>query len=236
MQRLVFSCDLNLAITGTGGMRNLIYHSFSNSFIMKCKNVIYLFLAILTGTFCFSSCADDEQELTLEPLKSVAVKSLDIPPDCNFTTTSSIELTQIEKDMLSFAWEEEKMAQDVYLLLSERFGKQIFENTAASELVHMNTIVCLMIHFNMDEPIPGEMGIYENEEIQTLYDEEIVALLEGPMTNAMTAGVIIENFIISNINEWMTLTVNESILTVFANLVAGTGNHLASFERHLPSA
>ena len=124
------------------------------------------------------------------------------------------------------------MAQDVYLFFSQRFGKQIFEKTASSELVHMNKIACLMIHFNMDEPIPGEMGSYENMDIQTLYDDELVALLEGPIPNAMAAGVIIEEFIISNMNAWMELPVNESILTVLANLVSGAENHLTAFESH----
>ena len=203
---------------------------------MKNKNVIYSFLAILIGACCISSCADDEQELSLEPLKSVAETSLDIPPDCNFTTISSIELTDLEEEMLLFVWEEEKMARDVYLLFDEdeRFKKPIFRKIADSEQVHMDKVFCLLIHFNLDDQVQDEIGIFSNPEIQELYDD-LVALGSGPITDALTAGAIVEDYDINDINHWMTQTLNESILTVFRNIVCGSGNHLNVFDLQLKS-
>jgi len=54
-----------------------------------------------------------------------------------------------------------------------------------------------------------------------------------PAPNALTAGAIVEDFDIYDINHWLTQTLNESILTVFGNLVSGSGNHLNVFASHL---
>jgi len=234
--RLEIDCDLILAIFGTDGMRNLIYHSIQISSIMKNRYVIYSFLAILIGVFCFSSCTDYEQELPEEQLKSITEASLDIPPDCNFTTISSIELTDLEEEMLLFVWEEEKMARDVYLFLDEdeRCKKPIFRKIADSEQVHMDKVFCLLIHFSLDDQVQDEIGIFSNPEIQILYDD-LIALGSGPITDALTAGAIIEDFHIHDINVWMEKTENESILTVFGNIVCGSGNHLIKFVHQLKS-
>lgn len=199
--------------------------------VMKNRNLIYPFLVIIIGTCWLISCGIEEQELPADQLKSAAEIPSELPPDCSFITISSIELTQVEKDMILFVREEEKMARDVYNVLADKFNKPIFKNIAKSEQVHMDKVWCLLYHFNLEDPILGP-GLFANEEIQELY-YDLIDLGSGPITDALTAGAIIEDFDIKDINERMLLTQNESILTVFENIVCGSGNHLVEFVQKL---
>jgi hypothetical protein len=204
---------------------------------MKIKELIYSFLAIVIGACFFISCGNDKHELLVDPLKSdteISTEiSTEIPPDCNFIKISSIELSEVEKEMLLYVREEEKMARDVYLFIAERFKMPIFKNIAKSEQVHMDKVLCLLIHYNIEDPAQGP-GVFTNPGIQELYDM-LVALGSGPITDALTAGAIIEDYDIYDINHWMTETQNENILTVFGNIVCGSGNHLIEFDAKLNS-
>jgi hypothetical protein len=200
---------------------------------MKNKDLINSLLAILIGACCFISCGNYEHELYVDQLENGPEISYDVPPDCNFIKISSTELTEVEEEMLLYVREEEKMARDVYLFIADRFKQPIFKNIANSEKDHMDKVLCLLSHYNIEDPAQGP-GVFTNSEIQALYDE-LVALGSGPITDALTAGAIIEDYDIYDIHHWMTLTENENILNVFGNIVCGSGNHLIEFDSMLKS-
>lgn len=198
---------------------------------MKNRHLIYSFLAIFIGAFCFTSCVNDEKELLVDQLKSATKITEEAPPECNFVKISSLDLSEDEEAMLLYVREEEKMARDVYNFIGERFKMAIFKNIAESEQDHMDKVLCLLLHYNIDDPAQ-EPGVFTNKEIQEMYDE-LVALGSGPITDALTAGAIIEDYDIYDIHHWMTLTSNENILNVFGNIVCGSGNHLIEFDLKL---
>lgn len=200
---------------------------------MKNRDVIISLLAIFIGACCFISCGNDEQELFIDRQESVAEISYTVPPDCNFIDISSTELTEVEEEMLLYVREEEKMARDVYNFIADRFKKPIFKNIAKSEQDHMDKVLCLLIHYNLEDPAQGP-GVFTNSHIQDMYDE-LVTLGSGPITDALTAGAIIEDYDIYDINHWMTETTNENIRNVFGNIVCGSGNHLIEFDELLKS-
>lgn len=202
---------------------------------MKNKNVSYYLLAIIIAATCLVGACDDKNYLLPDDgLKSSKASEAVSLPDCNFITTSSIELTEIEIEMLLFVREEEKMAHDVYDLLSKNFKKPIFSKIAESEAVHMEKVLCLLLHFNIDDPAYAEDGKFLNTEIQGMYNS-LVALGSGSITDALTAGAIIEDFDISDISDWIALTENEAIINVFTNLICGSENHLVAFIEQLGS-
>lgn len=153
-------------------------------------------------------------------------------PECNFKIVSTAPLTEVEVEMLKYVREEEKMAHDVYYVLSEIYKKPIFKNIMKSEQNHMDKVWCLLIHFNVEDPASDEIGKFTNDEIQELYNY-LVDLGTKNIIDGLTAGAIIEDYDIYDIEHWMSQTDNEAIISVFSNIVCGSGNHLISFTRLL---
>ena len=150
-------------------------------------------------------------------------------PDCNFEIISSVPLDEVEVEMLKYVREEEKMAHDVYYVLSGIYKKPIFNKIMESEQDHMDKVLCLMIHYNVEDPASDEIGEFTNDQIQELYDY-LIDLGTKNIIDGLTAGAIIEDHDIKDLNDWMELTVKESIISVFTNIVCGSGNHIISFS------
>ena len=210
---------------------------------MKKRMLTLSVVAILAlATWVIFSCSKDNSEMIIAKSSvdyALSAEELEIAenveaeiPDCNFVTISSVELTEVEIEMLKFVREEEKMARDVYDVLSGKFNKPIFRNIAKSEQVHMDRVLCLLLHFNVEDPASDQPGIFSNEKIQDLYDD-LIELGMGSITDALTAGATIEDFDIEDINYWMQQTDNAAIINVFQGLVCGSGNHLVSFAELL---
>ena len=153
-------------------------------------------------------------------------------PDCSFIIVSSASLSPVEIEMLEFVREEEKMAHDVYYVLSGIYKKPVFKNIMKSEQEHMDRVLCLLIHYQLEDPASDEIGKFSNPELQKQYDALIDLGITG-IVDGLTAGALIEDFDIDNINKWIAQTDNEAILDVFTNIVCGSGNHLISFTELL---
>ena len=86
--------------------------------------------------------------------------------------------------------EEEKLARDVYIVLYEAYGAQIFLNISASELTHFNQMGVLLERYGLEDPAL-DPGVYTNHHIQGLYDMLIPMGLSS-LENAYRVGAIIE--------------------------------------------
>ena len=65
---------------------------------------------------------------------------------------------------------EQKLAHDVYTVLSQKWGKQIFSNIAASEQTHTGAVLGLLTKYGIPDPAKSEPGVFTSPEIQKLYD------------------------------------------------------------------
>ena len=204
------------------------------------KSVTFSIAALTIAATCLiNGCSDNNEVMPDGNLKSSpATASEDLAdsdfitydlPDCNFIKGSATDLTADEVEGLKYVREEEKMARDVYLFLSQKFKKPIFKNIKNSEQVHMDKVLCLLIHFNVEDPASDEIGEFTNYHIQELYDY-LIDLGSNNIIDALTAGAIIEDYDIKDINDWMEETDNETIEKVFTNIVCGSGNHIISFS------
>jgi hypothetical protein len=175
-----------------------------------------LLLALLTVSFTLIQC--DEGALT-------------------GTTTQALEpvlFSSAENESLLFMIEEEKLARDVYITLGERFNLKVFANIQLSEQKHMDAVENLLL--TQELPLPstlGQIGTFENEELQSLYT---TLIQQGSVsdTNALAAGALIEEVDIRDLQELLDTTItNGQIITVYQNLIAGSENHLRAFVRNL---
>lgn len=145
-----------------------------------------------------------------------------------------------EEEWLRYMREEEKLARDVYKVLYAKWRMRVFNNIAASEQKHMDAIEALLDKYNLDDPVQNEgaegVGKFTNPDIQALYYQLIT---EGKKSkyDALMVGDEIETLDILDLKNAMEVTSATThhldVLRVYANLLAGSYNHLAAFESQL---
>lgn len=125
--------------------------------------------------------------------------------------------------------EEEKLARDVYLFFYDMWNHPVFNNIAASEQRHMDSVKYLLDKYGITDPITDDtQGVFQDNEVQGLYDQFVQ---EGAVSieNAMMIGATIEDLDIYDLYLLIDETDNDDILMVYQNLAKGSRNHLRSF-------
>ena len=134
---------------------------------------------------------------------------------------------------LMFLREEEKVARDVYLAMSDLYNARVFSNISNSEQTHMNAILGLLEKYGLDDPVGSNPeGVFSNQDLQNLYDN-LVEIGESSLIDALRVGAAIEEIDIIDLDEEIALTTHADITTVYGNLRAGSCNHLRAFVRNL---
>ncbi len=152
--------------------------------------------------------------------------------NCGCVINPSDTITQAEINMLLYMREEEKLARDVYLAMADLYTVPVFRNIAKSEQHHMNQVLCLLQHYQVPDPASQDTGVFNNTELQSLYDN-LVAQGSASLVGALTAGATIEDKDIFDLEEDMLLTENPAILNIFSKLSCASGNHIRAFSAHL---
>jgi len=140
------------------------------------------------------------------------------------------ELSKEQIADLEFMYEEEKLARDLYARLGEEWGLKAFENISESEAQHMSALAALFAKYDLEKPAaaPGE---YINSELAAAYAEFLARALESEAA-AIELGKELEIKDIADLEEVM-IDAPEDFKAVYANLKAGSENHLEAFDRVL---
>ena len=145
------------------------------------------------------------------------------------TVSSTATLSDAEVADLVFMREEEKLARDVYLTLYNTWGLQVFNNIAASEQTHTDSIKGLLDAYGIADPVVNDtVGVFTNPELQALYNQ-LAATGSSSLVDALKVGAAIEEIDINDLYKAMAETPQPTILQVYASLLAGSENHLRSF-------
>ncbi|WP_159949261.1 DUF2202 domain-containing protein [Polaribacter septentrionalilitoris] len=143
----------------------------------------------------------------------------------------NITILQEDADALLFMLEEEKLARDTYSILYEKWGLNQFANIKKSEQTHMDAIENLLKQNEISYTILPE-GVFNNKELQAHYDtfKEDGA---KSVINALKIGATIEDLDIKDLENYVSLTKNNTLINVYQNLICGSRNHLRSFMKGL---
>ena len=152
---------------------------------------------------------------------------------CQSTTPATTPLSATEKESLLYLREEEKLARDVYNAFYDRYGLRVFSNIAASEQAHMNAVLTLLNRYGLADPAATAPGVFNNADLQALYDD-LIAQGNQSLTEALRAGVLIEETDIADLQDGLALTSHADLRAVYANLLRASQNHLRAFSRQLP--
>jgi len=150
---------------------------------------------------------------------------------------SSSGLTKGQKADLFYLYQEEKVARDVYITLGIEYpDESTFANIQLSEQRHIEAVGRLCVKYGIDisgvDLSPANVGYFELEELQNLYDASIKAGMGDGKTliDALNVGRDIE---ITDILDLETFKdgMPSDVVRVMDNLLEGSRNHLAAFER-----
>lgn len=215
--------------------------------IMNLLGMTALFMAT---TLSFTQCQkdidiQDMQAYTMDSQarkgqgqsgkKEKDIKSAEEICDCLAEKFTLEELSQTEIEAIQFMREEEKLARDVYNFLYEEWGQQIFYNISQAENQHMQTMLCLINRYELDDPVGDDVeGVFANEDLARLY-ETLTARGSESLVAALTVGATIEDIDINDLDMLINggEVDNKDLLASFAQLIKGSRNHMRAFNKNL---
>jgi len=180
---------------------------------------------LVIGAFAaFTYLKDDDTSPAVATTSNSTSKN-DQPAKLSSTTQSSST-----EDLLLYLIEEEKMAHDVYTVMYEKYGANVFSNILKSESTHQAGVLTLLQARNIADPRSSDIGVFKNQELQDLYIQ-LIAQGNRSATEAYKVGVAIEEKDIKDISVQLSTATDEDVITTLESLRSGSENHLRAFNR-----
>lgn len=188
--------------------------------------VLAIVLIISAGAYAISI----SNENNIKP--KVEVSSNQTNTNVAKSEVNSTSSTKTDEELLIYLIEEEKLAHDVYTVMYQKYGANVFGNILESETSHQGKVLVLLQARNIQDPRSTELGVFKNTELQKLYDS-LIAQGNTSATEAYKVGVIIEEKDIADISNQLATTSDQEIVATLESLRSGSENHLRAFNRQL---
>jgi hypothetical protein len=182
-------------------------------------------LLVLTFTGTMALIGNNNKSLLTDKKSIILADKIQI-----YDNSTNIDANQAE--MLVYLIEEEKLAHDVYKYMYDKYGSQVFGNILKSEINHQDEILKLLQQRNISDPRTGVVGVFNNKELQELYNQLIK---QGDISSneAYKVGVIIEEKDIADIEKQLSTTKDQQIIDTLTSLKNASENHLRAFNRQI---
>jgi hypothetical protein len=145
-------------------------------------------------------------------------------------SSTTIEMTEEQKDMLFFIYQEEKVARDVYITLGNIYtNENTFASIQLSEQRHIDSArgLCEKSGVSIVGVDDGTVGNFVLPVLQELYDT-CVAEGQKSLLDALKVGELIEITDIDDL-EHASVGMPADVVNVFENLKEGSLSHLDAF-------
>ncbi|MEZ5964155.1 MAG: DUF2202 domain-containing protein [Planctomycetota bacterium] len=154
------------------------------------------------------------------------------------TYIQSLPLQSIEAgervDLLNMR-QEEKLARDVYQVLSGVWGIPAFANITESEQNHMDLVKLLLDRYGIPDPLPSErIGVFADPRYTQMFESLVAVGAQSPFWAALV-GMCIEDLDIFDLDAALQRSDNRDLDTVWQNLQLGSRNHMRAFDNLLRS-
>lgn len=174
------------------------------------------------------------QALGLTTLLAVLAGAGCADPVTDTPPKAGSELSADETAGLRFTREEEKLARDVYGIMTA--SGPIFDNIQASEQQHFDAIGGLLVTYGLEDPSAGlGPGQFQDPVLQTLYQELVARGAPGGVA-ALEVGCAIEELDLRDLGDALAEVTHSDITEVYDNLALGSRNHLRAFYGNLTAA
>lgn len=189
--------------------------------------VVFCAAVIVTAIIVYTVKASDTNTAPLDPKVTVTV-----PASEDATAGASPSKSKSTQDQLLYLIEEEKLAHDVYTEMYNLYGARVFGNILQSEQSHQDRVMALLDARNIPDPRLNELGKFNNQELQNLYDR-LIAQGKRNETEAFKVGVTIEEKDIADITAELATAEDNDVIETLELLRSGSENHLRAFNRQL---
>ncbi|NPA88081.1 MAG: DUF2202 domain-containing protein [Epsilonproteobacteria bacterium] len=148
-----------------------------------------------------------------------------------FAFSKKVTITNNEKQALSYMYEEEKLAKDVYYTLGKMYPNlSVFNRIYNAEIVHETSVANVMKHYNLPLPVRGdEIGKFTNPHLQKLYNQ-LIALGKKSPVDALKAGIMVEVTDVDDLDKYLKTATSPDVIALFKFLRAGSYNHYNAFN------
>lgn len=170
-----------------------------------------------------------EQTSSAMPSSTDSPAALPKPTSAPSKATGTSTVSSTEKQLV-YLIEEEKLAHDVYSAMFDLWGSQVFGNILKSETNHQGQVLALLEARNIADPRASEAGVFQNTELQALYDQ-LIAKGEKSAADAYEVGIAIEELDIEDITVMLSSAKDADVIATLENLRKGSENHLRAFNR-----
>ena len=129
--------------------------------------------------------------------------------------------------------EEEKLARDVYLVFSNRWGSPIFGKIAQAEQRHTEAVLTILNRYGVPDPAAStQPGQFTEPGLAALYPQ-LIQKGSRSLPDALLVGGLIEEVDIADLENATASTTRPDIITVYETIHRGSRNHLRSFSAAL---
>ncbi len=147
-------------------------------------------------------------------------------PDTMVFNFPSQELSSAEKDSLLQLLGQEKLLQDVYAKLYEKWPLPAFQEIPRGEERHANGVKALLRKYQLTDPNVDKLaGVFEDAKLTQQY-QDLVAKGNGSLEEAMTVLASLEEQDAVDLEKAVTATDNFDVQFVYRQLAKGSRNHL----------
>ncbi len=152
-----------------------------------------------------------------------------------FVVVNIFALTPKEKQALTYMYQEEKLAKDVYYVLGQMYPSLRAFNIYKSETIHERSVANVLRHYNIPLPLRSNVvGKFRNPELQKLYDE-LIAKGKKSKIDALEVGIMVEVTDVEDLDKYLRYATSPDVIALFKFLRAGSYNHYNAFNRALIS-
>lgn len=190
------------------------------------------FFILITMLFTTACTSDDSDIITVSTDDATSINNSNLSATLSVLPLETI--SQEEADGLYYMREEEKLAHDVYSVLFDITGQNIFNNISNSEQTHTDAVKLIIERYSLIDPVTDTtIGVFQNSFLQSLYNT-LTAQGSASLIDALLVGAAIEEIDIIDIQtELDTHVDNQDIIIVYESLLLGSRNHLRSFVANL---
>ena len=149
----------------------------------------------------------------------------------NSKKTTTPEMTEDQKDMLFYIYQEEKVARDVYMTLGNIYTNETtFASIQISEQRHMDSArgLCEKYGVSTEDVDEENVGSFVLPVLQELYDT-CVGEGENSLLDALKVGELIEVTDIEDL-EHAAVGMPADVVSVYDSLKEGSLSHLDAFQ------
>lgn len=148
----------------------------------------------------------------------------------NLPPAASTINDQVKAD-LAFMAQEERLAEDVYTYIADKYDvTRPFTTIARAEQQHQDAVGVLLQRYSLTDPSAGlPAGVYADAHLQDLYNQ-LIAQADISLAEAYKVGVAIETTDIADLKEALDAEgLPTDVKLVYERLTAGSEKHLQAF-------